>query len=116
MKVPGNCPSRGKSSADAHLPRCSKHALRPPSLGFVSTLPVGGCPFAFCAENFCAKTTKGVVYCWGRADSGQLGIGTAWVHETPSGVMGVEWPRRVRGSLEGRRTVSAQDEEATGRR
>lgn len=49
---------------------------------------------------------KGVVYCWGRADSGQLGIGTAWVHETACGVMGVEWPRRVRGNLEGRRTVS----------
>ncbi|CAB1099145.1 unnamed protein product [Ectocarpus sp. CCAP 1310/34] len=52
-----------------------------------------------------ALTSEGVVYCWGRADSGQLGIGAAWVHETSSGVMGVEWPRRVRGLLEGRRTV-----------
>lgn len=48
---------------------------------------------------------QGVVFCWGRADSGQLGIGAEWVHETSSGVMGVEWPRRVRGLLEGRRTV-----------
>ncbi|CBJ31000.1 conserved unknown protein [Ectocarpus siliculosus] len=53
-----------------------------------------------------ALTAEGVVYCWGRADSGQLGIGAAWVHETSSGVMGVEWPRRVRGLLEGRRTES----------
>ncbi|CAN0439842.1 unnamed protein product, partial [Hapterophycus canaliculatus] len=47
------------------------------------------------------------MYCWGRADSGQLGIGAEWVHETSSGVMGVEWPRRVRGLLEGRKTVRA---------
>ncbi|CAM9138723.1 unnamed protein product [Laminaria digitata] len=53
-----------------------------------------------------ALTEEGVVYCWGRADSGQLGIGTEWVHETSCGVMGVEWPRRVRGNLEGRRTAS----------
>eukprot|EP00752_Nemacystus_decipiens_P002865 g2666.t1 len=53
-----------------------------------------------------AVTEEGVVFCWGRADSGQLGIGAEWVHETSSGVMGVEWPRRVRGQLEGRRTAS----------
>lgn len=49
---------------------------------------------------------QGVVYCWGRADNGQLGIGSEWVHETTSGVVGVEWPARVGGLLQGRRTVS----------
>lgn len=47
------------------------------------------------------------MFCWGRADSGQLGIGSEWIHETTSGVIGVEWPRRVGGHLEGRRTVRA---------
>lgn len=50
-------------------------------------------------------STQGAVYCWGRADSGQLGIGAGWIQETSSGVMGVEWPKRVGGHLEKRCTV-----------
>ncbi|CAM9567431.1 unnamed protein product [Discosporangium mesarthrocarpum] len=53
-----------------------------------------------------AVTPQGEVYCWGRADSGQLGIGYEWVHETAAHVMGVEWPSLVTGLLGGKRTVS----------
>ncbi|CAM9120911.1 unnamed protein product [Choristocarpus tenellus] len=53
-----------------------------------------------------AVTPKGEVYCWGRADSGQLGIGYEWIHETAAHVMGVEWPSLVMGPLDGKRTVS----------
>jgi hypothetical protein len=41
--------------------------------------------------------TAGEVYLWGRADSGQLGVGYDWVHETDESVMGLFWPQRVTG-------------------
>eukprot|EP00611_Tribonema_gayanum_P030690 TRINITY_DN860_c0_g1_i3.p2 TRINITY_DN860_c0_g1~~TRINITY_DN860_c0_g1_i3.p2 ORF type:complete len:329 (-),score=83.73 TRINITY_DN860_c0_g1_i3:229-1215(-) len=59
----------------------------------------------FCSSvNVIVQLSAGGVYCWGRADSGQLGIGYAWVHETDESMMGMEWPQFV-SALSGKRAV-----------
>ncbi|CAM9652942.1 unnamed protein product, partial [Phaeothamnion confervicola] len=49
-----------------------------------------------------AVTPEGTLYAWGRADSGQLGIGSDWVHDTDPHNNGLEWPQQVCGPLKGK--------------
>lgn len=51
-----------------------------------------------------AISIEGQVYCWGRADGGQLGIGYDWVHETDESIMGMEYPQQVK-ALDGQRAA-----------
>lgn len=45
-----------------------------------------------------ALTNLGRVYVWGRGDSGQLGIGSAWLKDTDdNGLLGVSRPHLVEG-------------------
>ncbi len=53
-----------------------------------------------------AITVDHQVVCFGRADSGQLGIGSDWIMDSSHSVMGVFRPLVVRGELEGVKIVS----------
>ncbi len=58
-------------------------------IAFVCLLGVGA---------VCARAGGGEVYCWGRGDSGQLGVGMRWRDKdsVTAGVLGCPAPVKVR--------------------